>query len=141
MPIDWKEAARSYRGLYRNERDLALMFAQAIIERDRQAAASATAGEGQAEEIRALRAALEAIYATLQEAEWRPKRNMSGGITNFCPVCGGTPSVYKNNPKSARPDGHWLDGIWVRGECPIAKLLDMTRAALSAGARAEGQDE
>lgn len=75
---------------------------------------------------------IKALLEKLEAMEWRPEQNMADGVTKFCPVCGGTPSVYKLNPKTARPDGHWLDGVRLRGECPLAQVLDVLRATRAA---------
>lgn len=83
------------------------------------------------------RAVLTQVLSMLEAMEWLPERNMRGGITNFCPICHGTPSVYAMNKKSARPDGHWLVGIGLPPHgCPLAAVLDVVRAALDDAAAA-----
>lgn len=63
----------------------------------------------------------------LEAAEWRPERNMAGGTTMFCPVCGGTPSIHRLNRNTSRPDGHWLHVMRLGGPCPLALALDALR--------------
>lgn len=85
------------------------------------------------------RAVLTHVLAMLEAMEWLPERNMRGGTTNFCPVCHGTPGVYVQNKKAARPDGHWLVGIGLPPHgCPLAAVLDVVRAALPAAAAQPG---
>lgn len=87
----------------------------------------------------ALRAGVLDLLAFLDANERRPERNIAGGLTGFCTVCGAAPTVYQHNPGTARPDGHWLTGVGtVEGGCLLAQILDRVRAVL---ADAEQQGE
>lgn len=74
------------------------------------------------------------LVEALEAFEWLPERNMKGTMTDFCTVCGGTPSMYELNKTTTRPDGHRLRTLRFMGGCPLAKALDLARAALAGSA-------